>query len=462
MTRVSGRRDWLIPSLLVVGVSTSIAVIGARPYAGGWNDGSRLATVESLVDRRTFAIDESIFVTPSLADPSAPTPYRTGDLLLERGTQDRLLIDGRYYSDKSPLPAVLLAGAYAPLQRVTGLTARSRPDLFVYVLTLLWSGLGYVIAVTGMFALAHRISGSGKQALAIAASMGLSTTALTYSRQVNNHLPLLAVVTLLLLVAQVTAAAPREGSRGPFWIGALAGLGYAIDLGMGPVLVATSLALVLHRGPFGRSLVLFLAGCLPWMLLHHALNFHIGGTIRPANSVAAYFEWPGSPFGEATMTGRWNHDHVGDFVVYAGELLVGRKGFLFHNLPVLLACVAWPLLAGRGSTIRERPEVCFAGALAVGTWAIYAALTVNLSGVCASIRWFVPLLAPGFFVASVYLRERPERWPLFLGLSMTGAIVAGLLWWSGPWFGRMVPLYWLWVVVAAALIVRAFRQSAER
>ncbi len=47
---------------LVVVAAAAVAAVSARPYAGAWNDGSRLATVEALVDHGTFAIDRSIFV----------------------------------------------------------------------------------------------------------------------------------------------------------------------------------------------------------------------------------------------------------------------------------------------------------------------------------------------------------------------------------------------------------------
>ena len=55
-------------------------VLSARPYAGSWNDGSRLAAVESLVDYHTWAIDDSIFVRNgrshrvALCRPSSFTP----------------------------------------------------------------------------------------------------------------------------------------------------------------------------------------------------------------------------------------------------------------------------------------------------------------------------------------------------------------------------------------------------
>ena len=92
---------------LLVAALALIALVGARPYAGGWNDGTRLATVEALVDYHSFAIDNSVFVKV----PADGRPYPDTDPLLQKiGTSDKLLIDGHYYTDKPPVPAVLLAG----------------------------------------------------------------------------------------------------------------------------------------------------------------------------------------------------------------------------------------------------------------------------------------------------------------------------------------------------------------
>ena len=77
-----------------------LVVLGARPYAAGWNDGSRLATAESLVDRGTFAIDDSIFVRmppPSTFPHGAP--FAPGSVAADTGVLDKVFVDGRYYSD---------------------------------------------------------------------------------------------------------------------------------------------------------------------------------------------------------------------------------------------------------------------------------------------------------------------------------------------------------------------------
>src|SRR5437763_15183774 len=100
--------------LLVLVLASAVAVASARPYAGSWNDGSRLATVEALVDQHTLAIDDSIFVqVPSEKEGTGSSPYPRDDALLNaRGTADKLFIRGHYYSDKSPVPALLMAGVY--------------------------------------------------------------------------------------------------------------------------------------------------------------------------------------------------------------------------------------------------------------------------------------------------------------------------------------------------------------
>ena len=68
-----GACDHCLVSVAVLVVATLAAGFSARPYAGGWNDGSRLATAECLVDQHTLAIDDSIFVrVPPGEGPAVP------------------------------------------------------------------------------------------------------------------------------------------------------------------------------------------------------------------------------------------------------------------------------------------------------------------------------------------------------------------------------------------------------
>src|SRR5207244_4134202 len=52
---------------------------------------------------------------------------------------------------------------------------------------------------------------------------------------------------------------------------------------------------------------------------------------------------------------------------------------------------------------------------------------------CCSIRWFVPLLAPLYYVLAVALRERPG-WRLDFGLLAAAGLALGATTaWTGPW-----------------------------
>jgi hypothetical protein len=473
--------------LLVIFIATGVAVAGARPYAGSWNDGSRLATVESLVDHGTLVIDDSMFVAvPPRGDPDLRSPYR--GTVVDKGTLDKLAIGGHFYSDKSPVPALLLAVFYQCLQWLFGLKVSLDPEAFCWCMTVASSGLAYVVAAICIFRMGQVVELPLAWRLIVTCSFGLTTVAVLYVQHVNNHILLLGVAAVLIL----QAARLREAA--PWWrlllLGGLAGFGYAIDLGAGPPLVACTGLFVAwtcwraeqpgraeqRKLPGLPSLAAcgwFAAGALPWLALHHAVNFAVGGTLRPANAVAEYFDWEGSPFHGAALTGSWHHDSFVDFGVYAAALLFGKRGFVGHNLALFLFLPAaaralcevrgakskqsFSDLATRPSPLMPRPSnaahvpvLIFGAAWCFATWLLYAATSRNSSGACCSIRWFVPLLAPAYYGLSVVLARWPRYRLDFCLLSAWGLVLMGIAWWYGPWMAHLVPGFWLIQIAALA------------
>ena len=226
-------------------------------------------------------------------------------------------------------------------------------------------------------------------------------------------------------------------------LGLLAGLSYTIDVGTGPLLLGGAAvwlriaAGVRRRWPCSRL------AAAPWVLLHHGLNYMIGGTLGPANADPAYFDWPGSPFNAQTMTGGWGHAGVLSCVLYALDLLGGKQGFLGHNLMLGLAVGGCLHLRLCRRPSADRPEAVLAVVWCVGTWLLYSVTSTNHSGVCCSVRWFVPLLAAGilhFGDLVTGLLAGPAarlRDPVRLG---GGA--GGVMWWAGPWTAHRIPGYW--------------------
>jgi len=440
-----------VAEVSVIGLAALIAFLSARPYAGAWNDGSRLATVECLVDYHTLAIDHSVFVEIP-RQPDGPSPYAKDQPgPLEHGTGDKLLIHGHYYSDKSPVPAVLLAGVYQVAQWLTGLRAREHPNCFCYWMNLFSAGVSYVLAVWCVLRLCVMVQIRLALGLLVTASFACSTVTLAYERHVNNHIMLLAVVALLL-VGLVRLAKEAGAGRATLVrlvaIGTLAGLGYSLDLGAGPVLLACTITLVAFRCRRASAVLVCVLAAWPWLALHHVINYLVGGTFKPANAVAEYLQWPGSSFGPENMTGTWKHHSVPEFLLYALGLLFGKRGFVGHNLPLFLALPAVVILARR--RVAELPEIMWAVLFCGGTWLAYALTSNNSSGACCSVRWFVPFLAPGYYILVLLLRQQASYTRAFLILSGWGAVLGALMWRGGPWMLHMVP--WFWQVQGAALL----------
>jgi hypothetical protein len=464
-----GSRVNLAWSVGVLAGAMAVALASAHNYAGGWNDGSRLATVECLVDYHTLAIDRSIFVeVPAGAGPLPYAPEEVG--LLQAGTGDKLFIHGHYYSDKSPVPAVLMAGYYQVSQWLTGMSARQRPDRFCYWMTAGTSGLAYVLAVWCIYQLGGVCGLASAWRLALTASFGLSGVLPAYSRHVNNHILLLGVMAPLVL--ELLRLAQEAQSARSSWVrllglGTLAGLAYTVDLGAGPVLLFCTFGLVVYRVWTIRGVALFVLAALPWLVLHHAVNYAVGGTFKPANAVADYFLWPGCSFTPQNMTGGWHHANLGHFLTYAAALLAGKRGFLGHNLPLFLAVAGLAVLLWRRlrqeAELAKLPELVYAGCCCGGVWLAYALTSNNYSGLCCSIRWFVPLLAPGYLVLALLLREmRQLRW-VFLTLAGWGVVLGGIMWYVGPWAKHMVPLFWplQGAAVLSLLAVWRWRRRAQ-
>ena len=453
-------RESPIWGCVVLAGATLIALASAHSFAGSWNDGSRLATAEALVDYHTWAIDQSIFVHPNGVAPGGPAPYT--DFALEQGgTLDKLLINGHYYSDLSPTPSLWLAAVYAGLEFCTGWTARTHADAYCYLLTLATSGLGYIVAVWSIHRLGRPLRLPHPWRLALTASFALTTVAAAYTRHVNNHICLLGVVAALMVemawLAQGTAATRGRMLR----LGLLAGLSYTIDIGTGPILLGGATVWLVYRCRRLAPLTVFAAAAGLWVAPHHGLNYAIGGTFGPANAAPAYLDWPGSPFNVHTMTGLWVHQAPGSCLLYAFDLLVGKQGFLGHNLALWLAIPACWTLCRR--PVADRPECLLAACWCVGVWLLYSVASTNHSGVCCSIRWFVPLLAPAFYILAVWLRDcSPAHRRDFCILSAWGLALGVLMWWAGPWTAHRIPGFWAILTSAlASWVVSAYLRWRE-
>ena len=433
--------------LLVSVLALLLAVAGVRPYAGSWNDGSRLAAVDSLLSRDTLVIDDSMFVNPSLA-PAGHSPYDPADGNLQsRGTLDKLLINGHFHSDKPPLVSIVLAAMYRPVELIgLGPSPAENPEGFIWLLTEMTSVAGMAVSLGCLHLLGRQVGLEWATHTLWLGSFAVGTFALAYTRHVNGHILQLAAASVWCLAAVRMAAnlSPAARFAWSLVLGTALGFGYNLDLGSGPLMLALGLLVVAFRSGT-LSLMTTSIAAMPWVVACHWLNLSIGGVAGPLNAVPEYLAWPGSPFSTGNMTGVLRHS-PGGWLLYAGSLLGGKHGFLVHNLPLLLAI---PALASIRSSV-WRLELLGCLGWCGAAWLLYSLMSNNHSGGSCSVRWFVPFLAPGFFLLAVYLVEHPSKFADLAVLGAWGTVLGFTMWRIGPWTTRMIP--GLWPVVGCALV----------
>ncbi len=379
-----------------------------------WNDIARIASIESLVERGTWAIDDSPWVDQ---------------------TKDKVLLNGHFYSDKMPLLTFMGAGVYAVLH---GWGASLAPDcsqagtFCAYRwLTLILIGLPVALLVWLFFDLARRwvplwVAVIGTLALA------LGSMILPYALVFNHHAPAAASLfaSFYLLVSR------RTDRRWVVLAGFLAALAIAFDALSG-IVAASVLAIAFVRLRAGFVYVA-LGAAIP-VLLTALLDLQIAGTVVPAYMMTNGYNYPGSAF-PATVGGNGTPD---DYVAYAFRMFLGGKGLFAYN-PLLLLALAGAIRVGLDRQHPLRIEGLFT-ALGFVLLCLYLATnTGNYGGTGYGERWFIvavpTLLVFLFFVPPLQAATwKNPVWVLFIPL-LALSILSSLQGAQAPWQDWLPPL----------------------
>ena len=421
------RRDYTV---VVAVCFFAICIVFTHSHINSWNDASRLASVEALVEQGTWAIDGTT---------------------LAAHTSDVISLKGRTFSDKPPVLSFLASGVYAVLHRVLGLSLTpkecdphasacycfallcpQRPDWAYYWITLTLVGLPSAL----MLALFYRSTAlhalPNPTALVLTGVLGLGTLILPYSLVFNNHIPTAACL-MGSLYALLRSTA--EGARSSRWLlvaGFAAALAFTFDLAAGLFLVFfLGDALVHHR----RRAWPYLLGSLAPLALMVVLDWWILGDPLPPMLHAAGYAYAGAPL-YTTVAGVHQAPNVLD---YSFQMLLGEHG-LFAFTPVLL----WTAF-GLVMLLRQRTHWLWSRAVAVGLACLATTVYLGLStdtfgGEAYGPRWFVAMTPVLFFFSAwPSLYNRLSRWLIFASLSLLSIFSA----WQGaldPWRDVLPPL----------------------
>lgn len=301
------KRSWilLLSAWLVAALLTKTVPESAHEF-------SRLGTVDSLVERGTYQLDDSIFI----------------------GTLDKILSNGHYYSHQPPLLSTLESPVYWVLH-LPGMRFNNRTrELTVFAFALLTNGLALALTVV-VFGLLLGLAGVAPPARDFYAfALPLGTWLLPYGVVTNNHgvSGLLLAVTAyqLLAIEWRGATAARCG-----WLGAVLGLLAAIELLPLVSFVPLTIAFLWMRSDVKRAeWRAFAVGLAVPLLAHALINIQITGDVIPAGFHHELFNYPGSVFDESSLSGSVKHDSPAALADYALRALLAGKGY-FTFAPVL-------------------------------------------------------------------------------------------------------------------------------
>jgi hypothetical protein len=394
------------PRKRLVYLLTILAVTTTHASPGSWNDASRIATVQSLVEFHSLVIDKTAFVA----------------------TGDKVLIDGHFYSDKPPIPSLLGAAVYFPLYHA-GIGLHLGWSVPYYFITLLTVRLFWLLGTLAFFFLLEFTGLDAEKRYLASLALGLGSLYFSWATTFNSHEVAAAFLSIgfyFLIKARFAAriSLPLSGAAIFF------SLASTVD-------IPTSIFYVLFllyvlRDPRLRRRVVFVLPLLVTVLPALAMTYSIHHSIVPVQIIGSYFQYPGSPWvGSDRLSGM----HINDatfLLTYALSALVGPKGFILYN-PIL-----WIALWGIGHAIRQK-ALFFYEAIVVGTGSsvlvlYYLLFTNDYSGWSYSIRWFVPLLPLLCFFLypffQAYDQRRARLFRALLCVAVTIAFVGAIDPWS--------------------------------
>jgi hypothetical protein len=376
-------------------------VVLTKVHTHSWQEESRMATVQTLVEQGTFIIDHTEF-------------NRTGD---------KVFINEHFYSDKTPLLSVMTAGAYAILHNVFGLTLDPTicvPDedaaacraftltgtrfTAFYWLTLIFIGGAASLLVVLFWRAMLAAGASGTLATALAVALGLASPLAPYSIVFAGHvsaaLCLFAGFYLLiktsrlealagsgntLTTAPAKASTPKRSGRLLFWAGLLISLSANIDLMLAIFIVAFGLWVLLTRW---RLIVPYAVGAFIPFAVSAAINYWAAGTIVPLYFDPKAYDFVGTVLN--TTVGGTNGFYSLEFGLrYTYDMFVGQRG-LFSFTPMLIFAFIGMVVAFQQRRQRGLIAAVLGGSLIFAAYLILR--TDNFGGLAWGTRWFVPLV----------------------------------------------------------------------
>jgi len=474
---------YLIPSPIGPG-----QFVVTKSMAASWNDQARIATVESLAERGTMAIDHSKW------------GWHTGD---------KVLLREHWYSTKPPLLSAVGAVSYMVgrylVRLVTGheLAYVDNENLIYPYVTLTTSVLAFALLLVYFYRALHLVPLSRTARWWLFWALAIGSLYPSYSSVFNNHsvagagvfigfyyvlkyrlggrvgwwealwagiavgfagmnditgaLPFVVLFFVLIVLrdlplAGLWPARVRQGGYASIALALAAAIAAAASVWIGPrgtavllfaptlVALAVAVALAAKRRPIT---LLFLIGVLLTLVAHLFLNSRVTGNWLPTYIQSdVYIAVPPGYFGEvlapeeasALYWARWK---------YVGTALFGVRGVFLYTPALLIGlAAAFAAAFNRSHPLRLEAASLVLAVLAGWGWVLFFA-SPNFGGTSFGYRYALAASPLLIFFCYMVFDDRKERRVISIVFrnAVAWGTVVGLIAIPYPWgiFGQLPP-----------------------
>ncbi len=346
-----------------------------------WNDKSRFATIQNIVEKNSFVINNAFY---------------------EKATGDKVMINGLFYSDKPPLLSVIASAPYLLLHKV-GIYFTYSPKLVVFLTILLLMVIPFLILSYIIYCYTKKYTELEKEkAILLTTSLCIGTSLFAFSATLNNHQSAAIPIAIALLYIFFKK---QYSLLSTFFISFAFSIATFIDLGVIFIAIPFSVFVLIQlikqskeKKELIQKILLFVIGALIPLIIHYCINKSITGDIWPASMHPEFFNYPNSPFlNQDLLTGtKSTIGSISQWLKYVWHLSFGKRGFLLHD-PVILVGL---LIAFFYSIKQKGEKQLFAIFTLISFFSLfvyYSLFGKNAGGVSYSVRWFVisiPIFIP--------------------------------------------------------------------
>jgi hypothetical protein len=417
----------LFENILILAATAVIAaaVLQAAPLQSA-NDRSRWATVWSLVERRTFQIDEI----------DAIGAWSTIDKVRYRPSDTE---PWHFYSSKPPLLSTMVAGLYAIERATLGYGLIHHTALVTRLLLLFVNVIPFYLSLRSLRSCLQILGGGSYVRMFVVTVAGFGSILNPYLTTLNNHTPAVACA-MFAITAAARILVSRRTSVHSDSPGTMAGP-RSLDFASLGFFAALTCCFELPAAQMGvlafvlavvvcprRTAAWFIPAAAAPLLAFFVTNWMATGGVKPFYATYGtdtyVYEHNGIP---SYWTNPRDLDaNTESTPVYLFHCILGHHGLLSLT-PVLFVAVCGTLLAV-GRKTESRSLLIMAGALmTLVTLGFYLSRTENYNygGNSVGLRWMM-WLTPFWWIAMIPALERIQRRGLHLacGLLLVASIVS--------------------------------------